>query len=310
MTYIDAHVHVFARVCAEFPRMVNDHLPPEREAPVEKLLEQMEANGVGQAVLVQIGGTSLEHHAYLRHCLRSYPGRFLGIGLVPLDCPDPAGHMDRLAERGDIIGFRLFTLGGPADPFAPMEVRNFSTYPIWKRAAEKGYVLWLYPRAKDAHLVPFLLEAFPQVRVVFNHLMVCPGEGKFRWDEKGRPRAEVPMPPLTRYSTMGLKIGRILANTRGLHPYENVGVHLSGQYAFSNEEWPYRDLAGWHASLHMVMRPDRLMWATDFPWIIEDPGYGKLVRVLDELLPDLSQAERAEIMGETARRFLRFPALP
>lgn len=309
MAHLDAHVHVFARRSAEFPRQVSPDLPAEAEAPVEALLGQMQEHGVEQAVLVQVGGTEVAHHAYLRHCLREHPGRFLGIGLVDPADAEAVGNMDRLAGEGRIVGFRLFTLGGPADPLAPMDVRSFATYPIWKRAAEKDYVLWLYPRAADAHLVPYLLEAFPQVRVVFNHLMVCPGEGSFSLDEKGRPRIEVPMPPLTRYSTLGMKIGRILANTRGLHPYENVCVHLSGQYAFSKEAWPYRDLAGWHASLHMVMRADRLMWASDFPWIAEDPGYGKLVGVLEELLPGLTPEERAQIMGGTARDFLRFPRL-
>lgn len=307
MAHLDAHVHVFAKASAEFPREVSPDMPAHAEATVEQLLGQMEQHGVEQAVLVQAGGAAIEHHAYLRRCLVEHPRRFLGIGLVPAGETAPAGHMDRLAGEGGIIGFRLFTLGGPADPLAPMDARTFATYPIWKRAAEKDYVIWLYPRAADAHLVPYLLEMFPQVRVVFNHLMVCPGEGSFSLDEKGRPRIEVPMPPQTRYSTLGLKIGRILANTRGLHPYENVCVHLSGQYAFSKEPWPYRDLAGWHASLHMVMRADRLMWASDFPWIAEDPGYGKLVGVVDELLPGLGQEERAWIMGGTARDFLRFP---
>ncbi len=49
------------------------------------------------------------------------------------------------------------------------------------------------------------------------------------------------------------------------------------------------------------------MWATDFPWILEDPGYDKLVQVIDELLPDLSAQQKAEIMGGTAKRVLGFP---
>ncbi|HIM55887.1 MAG TPA: hypothetical protein EYM39_04200 [Candidatus Latescibacteria bacterium] len=117
------------------------------------------------------------------------------------------------------------------------------------------------------------------------------------------------MPPMTRYSTMGLKVGRLQENTRGLHQYENVCVHLSGQYAFSREPWPYRDLADWHACLKSVFGSTRLMGATVFPWIVEDPGYARLVSILDELLPDLSGAERADIMGGTASTFLRFPLL-
>ena len=48
------------------------------------------------------------------------------------------------------------------------------------------------------------------------------------------------------------------------------------------------------------------MRATDFPWILKEPGYDKLVGVIDELLPDLSEEERADIMGGTAKRFLGF----
>jgi predicted TIM-barrel fold metal-dependent hydrolase len=306
---IDAHLHVFAKQSAEFPREVRDSLPAEREVPVEQLLARMEAHDVDGAVLVQIGGTSLEHHAYLQHCLREHADRFLGIGLVPADAPDPAAHIDRLVgdSEGRIIGVRLSRLGGPADPFAPVDVRDLPVYPIWEHAARKDLVLWLYPRAVDAHVVPHLLAAFPQVRVVFNHLMVCPGS-KFWWDDKGRPQADVPMPPLTRYSTMGLKIGRILNNTRGHYPYPNVCVHLSGQYAFSKQDYPYDDLTGWQQSLRMVFGCERMMWATDFPWIEQDPGYGRLVDLPARVFPDLTDAERAGLMGRTAAQFLRFPA--
>lgn len=304
--YIDSHAHVFSRLSSEFPRRTSDLFPAEREEPVEKLLGEMESNGVSQAVLVQIGGSSLEHHAYLRHCLKEYPGRLCGIGCVPTDSDSIPAHMDRLADYG-IIGFRLSSMGGPVDPLEPVDVRDCITYPIWKRAAEKDYVLYLYPRAIDSHVVPFLLDAFPQVRVVFNHLMVCPGEGRLSIDDKGRPHVDVAMPPMTRYSTMGLKVGRVQENTRGLHQYENVCVQISGQYAFSREAWPYRDLADWHACLKFVFGSSRLMWATDFPWIVEDPGYGRLVSILEELLPDLSDAERADVMGGTASAFLQFP---
>ena len=296
MMQIDAHVHVFTRASTEFPRQTSDQLPPEREEPVEKLLQEMEQHGVDRAVLVQIGGAELKHHAYLQHCLKTHPGRFLGIGLIPDNVPSQLDHMDRLAEHGDIIGFRLHQIGGPLDPFAPIDIRSFKTYPIWRHAAEKDYVLWLYPHAADAHLIPFLVAAFPQVRVVFNHLMICPGADAFSWDEQGRPRIKVALDfPPTAYSTLGL--GHC----------ENVYIHLSGQYAFSNEEWPYRDLAAWHERLaRKSFTTDRLLWASDFPWIAQNPGYGQLTRIVDELVPDLSLVERANIMGGNAKRFLQF----
>jgi len=297
MLRLDAHLHVFAKVSAEFPRHSDQTMPADSEAPVEVLLQEMEEHGVDQAVLVQIGGAELDQHAYLRHCLKAHPERFRGIGLIPTDCSNPAAHMDRLAADGDLIGFRLFDLGGPFDPLALLDIRTTATYPIWQRAAEKDYVLWLYPRAGDSHIIAFLIDAFPQVRVVFNHLMVFPGQDSITFDELGRPQIDTPMPPMTRYSS------------QRLHQYENVRIHLSGQYAFSKEQYPYRDTAGWHTTLLQSFGADRLMWASDFPWILKEPGYGRLVGILDELLPDLDERDRVSIMGGAAARFLRFPPL-
>ena len=41
MTMIDAHVHVFAKVSAQFPRDVDEVTPAESEATAEQLLQQM-----------------------------------------------------------------------------------------------------------------------------------------------------------------------------------------------------------------------------------------------------------------------------
>ena len=297
MPRIDAHLHVFTRESAEFPRNPTKVCPAERAEPVGKFLTKMEESRIDQAVLVQFGGGRIEDHAYLRHCLATYPDRFLGIGLFPPDRDEPETHMDRLAEDGGLMGFRLGLLGGPSDPNAPMDVRRFSSYRIWKHAAERDYVLWLYTKAPESHLIPPLLEAFPQVRVVMNHLGICPGRGKFSWDEKGRPHIDTPSFKDSRDTICRLA------------RYENVSVHLSGQYAFSREAFPYRDLAEWHRTLFDVFGPERLMWGTDAPWIYEDPGYGALTTIIRELLPNLPEADYADMMGGTAHRFLRFPAL-
>ena len=285
---IDAHVHVFAKVSAQFPPDVDEVTPAESEATAEQLLQQMQDTGVEKANLVQIGGTAFEQHAYLLHCLKTYPDRFRGIGLVD-DPAHPAEQMDRLAGEGGVIGFRLFSIGGERDPLAPIDVRTFDTYKIWKHAAEKDYVIWLYPPAAENHCVPFLVDAFPELTVVFNHMAFCPGEGSFSYDDAGRPRIDLPIPPITRYNTMGL------------HQYPNVCVKLSGQYAFSKEAFPYADLVSWHGALFRAFGADRLMWATDSPWILQEPGYDKLTRVIDTQLPDLSEADRALIMGGTAQ---------
>lgn len=296
MARIDAHVHVFARASARFPRLTDRYCPGERREPAEKLIALMDSRRIDAAVLVQLGGNEFEHHAYLLHCLERYGPRFLGIAAIAPANPEPEALMDRLAQTPGLIGFRLFAVGGPRDPFAPVVVEELQTYRIWKHAAANDFVIWLYPPAAEVHLVPHLLEAFPGVRVVLNHLGVCPGEGRASRDDKGRPRIETP------------HYNPAFHTTYRFSGYENVVVKLSGHYAFSREPFPYRDLGRWHERLLAGYGSRRLMWASDFPWICEDPGYGPLTTVVRELLPALSDAEHADIMGNTARRFLRFPA--
>ena len=114
MVRIDAHLHVFASASEQFPREPDDLAPAGRAEPVEKFIGCMEEHGIDQAMLVQMGGASIAHHAYLRHSIARYPDRFLGIGLVPDSCAEPEAHMDALAAQGGIVGFRLGALGGRA----------------------------------------------------------------------------------------------------------------------------------------------------------------------------------------------------
>jgi L-fuconolactonase len=292
MTRIDAHLHVFGAQSDAFPREANADLPAARAEPVEKLLAQMAAQGVDQAVLVQIGGAELAQHTYLLHCLAAYPGRFQGIGLIPAGEPDPAAHMDRLLAAG-VIGFRLSDLGGPGPAGAPLE--DHPIYSVWAHAAVRDAVIWLYPRLADLPLVPRLLNAFPTVRVALNHLGVTPDPAQISRDELDRPRVATPMPPPI----------HTLLETLAAHP--RLVVHLSGQYAFSRQPYPYPDLAAWHQTLYRRLGAQRLLWASDFPWIVEAPGYGALLELVDHLLPGLSAAERDAILGGNAQRFLRFP---
>ena len=142
-----------------------------------------------------------------------------------------------------------------------------------------------------------MVDGFPQARVVLNHLGICPGQDRFSVDEWGRPKVDTS----TTYNPARHTTWR-------LYRYENVAVLLSGQYVFSREAFPYRDLADHHQTLVRYFGAERLMWATDAPWIYQEPGYRPYTAIIDELLPDLTDWQREAIMGETARDFLRFPA--
>ena len=135
-----------------------------------------------------------------------------------------------------------------------------------------------------------LVRAFPGVSVSLDHLGICPVTS-FVPDRWRRPRFDdEPIPPLT--------YPHILELAR----YPNVYVKVSGEYAFSKQPYPFEDLRPMVERVYGAYGAERMMWCSDFPWIREEPGYGRLVALLEHHLPLLTEREKALIMGENAVR--------
>jgi predicted TIM-barrel fold metal-dependent hydrolase len=123
------------------------------------------------------------------------------------------------------------------------------------------------------------------LKIVLNHLGFCPDRIGFR---DGLARAEVDLPPPT------LDMVTHLAR----HP--NVYVMISGEYCFSNQAYPFADISPIVRQLYDCFGPSRLMWASDYPWTIERPGYRRSMELPGLHLPDVPDADMAMIMGGTA----------
>jgi predicted TIM-barrel fold metal-dependent hydrolase len=261
---VDAHLHVF-RTAAEDGREPDALVPAEREAPVERLVELMDAHGVDRAVLVPLD----DHDDYVASVLRP---RFAAIAVGLHDLPERR-------ERVGFAGVRTMTLAGADDALQ------------W--VADHDLVLWSYLTPDQ---LPHLLELparFPSMPIVLNHLGFFPHD--MQVDDHGRPRFADPLPS-----------GRVDAVV-ALAQHDNVHVMLSGQYALSAEDPPYSDLDPVIHRLADAYGADRLLWASDHPWIDDVPGYATMLSLPDHALPDASPSELAAIKGGTALRL--FPAL-
>jgi L-fuconolactonase len=280
---VDSHAHVFARVSERFPRDVHELYPADREAPVETLLAEMERAGVGRAVLVPLS----HHDEYLADCLRRFPDRLAAIGLQP---PGDI-RVDVYRRRRETVGLqgvRLFALGDPATA----DAEELPCFPLLEELARSGDKLWFYGDEGQTLLLERVLAVLPDLTVVVNHLGFWPSA--LQVDEHGRPRFA------GRYSA------GMLAAAERLARFSRTFVLLSGYYAFSAERPPYADLAWVTAGLLAAFGPERLLLATDFPWIEIEPGYGGTLAVVDSHLPDLDPAERDRIRGGNAAGLFGF----
>ena len=285
---IDAHAHVF-RPAAVSPRGVDQLAPADRDAPVEDLLELMGRNGVDAAVLVPLDA----HDDYVAQVLAEYPNTFAAIAVATSAELQVGGTrgVESLRARRDRFSFhglRTQWLGEPGHPLT-----DSPALPILRYLAEEGLLLWTYLPPDQLPLLPEVVHELPELQVVLNHLGFCPHD---MWvDEHRRPRFDNPFPEWTVRQVLRLS--------------EAGGVHLmvSGQYALSTQEPPYPDLFQVTRQFANSYGPQRLLWASDYPWTRDVPGYRSLLDIVPAALPDLDADDLAWVLGGTARTL--FPHL-
>ena len=284
MDKVDVHVHILAKLSDEFPREVSSMAPADREGTAEQLLEEMDATGIDKAVLIEMGGTKLEHHNYVTHCVRRWPDRFTSTGLVDINDPDPPARLRELMDATPIEGIRLGTLGDPGAEKA----EDLITYGLFTCADELGLNINLYGGPGNVGYLELLAPAFPDVNISIDHLGVTPTTA-FTPDPYNRPRFDhEPLPPAN-YPEI-LRLAR----------FDNIFVKISGEYAFSKVPWPYGDMKSMVEQIHQAYGAERMQWCTDFPWIVPDPTYAKLVELPEHHLSDIPAGDRAMIMGGSA----------
>jgi L-fuconolactonase len=286
---VDAHLHVF-RPAALWPRPVDALVPAERDAPVEDLLDLMDAHGVDRAVLVPLG----PEDDYVAHALRGHPGRFAAVAVAGpaeqgrVDGADPVAALRARREALPFDAVRTMWLGDPAAPLADSPM-----LPVLRAMAEDRLALWSYVPPDQTGLLEQVPAAVPDLVVVLNHLGFAPHD--MRVDEHARPAFDDPLPEP--------EVRRVL----GLARHLQTRLMLSGQYALSGEDAPYRDLDDTVARLADAFGAERMLWASDLPWTRDVPGYAALLDLPRRQLPDATADELSLILGGTALTL--FPAL-
>jgi L-fuconolactonase len=286
---VDGHLHLFKKVSADYPRTPFPIMAEaNREELAEKLLATMEGAGVDHAIVVPLS----KGDDYLREVLARFPGRFAGVGIFDHDQPDDVAGIEARLATTDLQGLRFYGLAADEDT----TLGSLTCLPVFELMAERGMVVWFYGDIVQLRLMDKVMRHLPDLRVVLNHSGFLPDmHAEMRIDEHRRPHFEVDLPPV------GLPAVELMAAE---HP--NLHVHFSGHYAFSSESYPYRDLQGVGERLLAMFGADRMLMASDWPWIEFEPGYTKVLGVLDQLLPDLSATERDAIRGGTALSLFQF----
>jgi len=271
---IDTHVHVWALDEQHQPPPDAIAAPPKEAAPVEWLLEDMEAFGIDHCVLVLMSAFGWDN-SYLFECLERYPGRFKAIGLVdPLD-PDNARHLRDLMRKG-LSGIRLHPLYYPDQVW----IDSPTHHKLWQTAAETGAILQFHMLPKHAVPLAHMVERYPEVRVIVDHL--------------GKPDVTEP-PPYPSFQPV-----------LRLADFPRVWVKIGDYQIASRQKFPWPDTFPFVDALRRAFGPERMLWGTGFPGRARLVPLGQALQYVQRELPCLSADDVKLILGETPRQLFGF----
>ncbi|XP_016454903.1 uncharacterized protein LOC107779076 isoform X2 [Nicotiana tabacum] len=245
---IDSHLHVWAspQEAAEnypyFPGQV-----PSLPGHVDYLLECMEEAGVDGALIVQPINHKFDH-SYVTSVLKKFPTKFVGCCLA-----NPAEDGSGIKQLEDLVlkdGYRAVRFNPYLWPTGE-KMTNEIGKALFSNAGELGVpVGFMCMKGLDLHLpeIEELCTGFPSTVVLLDHLAFCKPPNN---DEERPSFSEL------------LKLSR----------FPQVYVKFSALFRVSRNRYPYEDLSQVLAQLVSSYGAHRVMWGSDFPYVVPECGY-------------------------------------
>lgn len=266
---IDCHTHAWEHWPYE-PQVPN----PESHGRVEKLLWEMDRNGVDHAVLVC---ANLDHNPrnneYGAESAKRYPDRITCFADV--DCswsptyhtPGAAARLAETADRLELKGFTHYL----ADDYDWLESEEGLAF--FGTAAERGLIASLAFGAPWHPHVRKLARRFPELVILGHHMAGT------RASEK---------PPYPNFEEV-LKSAEV----------PNIHLKLSGFAYVSQVDWeyPYSDTMWMVRKLYERYGPERLCWASDFPPVLWYMTYQQSLEAVRTHCDFIPEADQGLILG-------------
>ncbi|KAI4336547.1 hypothetical protein L6164_015062 [Bauhinia variegata] len=279
---VDSHLHVWAspeEAASKFPYFPGQE--PTLPGHVDFLLQCMEEAGVDSALIVQPINHKFDH-SLVTSVLKKYPTKFFGCCLA-----NPADDGSGLQQFEDLVlkdGYRAVRFNPYLWPSGE-KMTNEVGKAIFSRAGElKVPVGFMCMKGLDLHIseIEQLCKDFPSTVVLLDHLAFC-------------------KPPTN--DEEGLVLSRLLNLSR----FPQVYVKFSALFRISRMQFPYLDLSPLLSQVVSSFGANRVMWGSDFPFVVPECGYKEAKEAVQLIANQisLSSSDLEWIMGRTARQLFQ-----
>ena len=248
--------------------LYRDYLPPQLE-PV------LQENGVIKTVLVQ-ASNSVEESRWLLSLADENSFIAGVVGWVDLMSQETASQLEELTAHEKFKGVRHLVESEPDDDWLvePQVLSNLRLLSAFNLSFD------LLVHIRHLKYARVVADQCADLALVIDHAAKPPiARAEFdEWSRELRPLAAFP----------------------------NVNCKLSGLVTEANwTSWTTDDLRPYVDYALELFGPDRLMFGSDYPVCLLAASYRQVLESFQELLKDLTDAEREQVFGSNAARFYR-----
>ncbi|XP_010540414.1 PREDICTED: uncharacterized protein LOC104814198 isoform X2 [Tarenaya hassleriana] len=261
-----------------FQAEVHPYFPghePTLQGDAEFLLKNMEEARVDGALIVQPINHMFDH-SLVTSALKKYPSKFVGCCLAnPSEDGSGIKLLENLIEKD---GYRAVRFNPYLWPDG-QKMTNTVGKALFSKAGELGVpVGFMCMKGLNLHIseIEELCTEFPTTTVLLDHMGFCKAP---RNDEES------------------LTFTRLLNLSR----FPQVYVKFSALFRLSRNGFPYQDLSPLLSRVVSRFGADRVMWGSDFPFVVAECGYKEAkeaVAIVGEQA-SLSSSEMDWVLGKT-----------
>ncbi|XP_027350017.1 uncharacterized protein LOC113861414 [Abrus precatorius] len=278
---IDSHLHVWAspQEAGKFPYSPGQE--PNLPGNADFLLQCMEEAGVDGALIVQPINHKFDH-SYVTSVLKKYPTKFVGCCLAnPADDGSGLEQFEHHVVKDGYCAVRFNPYLWPPGEKMTNEVGKA----IFQRAGQLNVpVGFMCMKGLDLHIseIEQLCTEFPSTVVLLDHLAFC-------------------KPPIN--DEEGLVFSQLLNLSR----FPQVYVKFSAFFRVSRAPFPYLDLSPLLSQLVSRFGANRVMWGSDFPFVVAECGYKGPKEAVHLIANQISlpSSDLEWIMGKTASQLFQ-----